>query len=349
MVFWAEIFSCKINGFVAMFAYFCARGDFMFNNFISKILQHQKVAVFSHVRPDGDCLGAQVAFSLWLQKNGVKVSAFNEDDVPENMQWLLEFFPIQKPSAEQLQDFDAFVILDGNALHRFGAVAEGVGELDKPVYMIDHHPDPDDIFEEPISVVSASSTCELVYELYAQHNPEQIDEASAKAMYLGLVTDTGSFQFDSVKPATLHAAAELLDRGRFTPNIIANKIYASRPLKQLKLLSMALETINTYENGRFATITITKEMFQKTGTTNEDTEGFVQYPLSVEGVDACILFREDEDRIKLSLRSQSDAINVNTWARRFNGGGHTKAAGAWFEGTLDQALKEVIEVGKEQL
>lgn len=327
---------------------FGAKEIYMFNNFISKILQHQKVAVFSHVRPDGDCLGSQAALSLWLKKNGVTVSAFNEDDLPENMTWLLEFFPITKPKKEQLEEFDAFVVVDGNALHRFGECAESLAGSGKPIYMIDHHPDPEDIFEESVSVVSASSTCELVYQLFAEHNPDQIDESAAKAMYLGLVTDTGSFQFDSVKPQTMHAAANLLERGNFTPNVITERIYASRPLRQLKLLSLALDTIQLHAGGQISTITITREMFNKTGTSNEDTEGFVQYPLSIEGVKACVLLREDEDRIKLSLRSQSH-IDVNKWARTFNGGGHQKAAGAWHKGPMEKALQEVITVGKEQL
>ncbi|MBO6584684.1 MAG: bifunctional oligoribonuclease/PAP phosphatase NrnA [Gracilimonas sp.] len=320
----------------------------MFKNFISKIVQHQKVAVFSHVRPDGDCLGSQVALCLWLQKNGIETSAFNEDSIPENMAWLLDFFPISKPTEAELSDFDAFIVVDGNALHRFGGTAEKISELSKPVYMIDHHPDPDDIFEEFVSEVEASSTCELVYRLYAEHDPQQIDEHAAKAMYLGLVTDTGSFQFDSVKPGTLHAAADLLDRGGFTPNQITEKIYSSRPLRQLKLLSLALDTIELHAGGKISTITITRDMFEQTGTSNEDTEGFVQYPLSVEGVKACVLFREDGDRVKLSLRSQSD-IDVNKWARKFNGGGHKKAAGAWHSGPLQAAVDEVINAGKEQL
>jgi phosphoesterase RecJ-like protein len=321
----------------------------MFKNFISSVLQHQKIAVFSHVRPDGDCLGSQVALSLWLQKNGVDSSAFNDDDIPANMQWLLDYFPISKPEKEDLSDFDAFILVDGNALHRFGEIAESLSELGKPIYMVDHHPDPDAIFEEFVSVVSASSTCELIYRLYFEHDPDQIEEESAKAMYLGLVTDTGSFQFDSVKPQTMQAAADLLARGDFTPNEIVQRIYASRPLRQLKLLSLALETIELYAGGQFATITITKDMFVQTGCSNEDTEGFVQYPLSVEGVKACMLFREDEGGIKLSLRSQSDDIDVNKWARSFGGGGHQKAAGAWHDGPLEKAVEQVVNEGKKQL
>lgn len=321
----------------------------MFKEFISKVLQHKKVAIFSHLRPDGDCLGSQVALALWLNKNGVEVSAFNEDDIPENMTWLQDYFPVTDSRGTDLSDFDAYIVVDGNALHRFGDSAESALKTDKPIYMIDHHPDPDDIFVEPISVVGASSTCELIYHLFAEHNADQIDERSARAMYLGLVTDTGSFQFDSVKPATMHAAADLLERGNFTPNEIAERIYSSRPLRQLKLLSRALDTITLHENGKFASITITQQMFEETNTTSEDTEGFVQYPLSVDGVQACVLFREDDDRIKLSLRSQSDDIDVNKWARNFNGGGHQKAAGAFYEGSLNDAIKDVIAVGAEQL
>lgn len=327
---------------------FGAKEIFMFKNFIPKIVQHQKVAVFSHIRPDGDCLGSQVALCLWLQKNGIETAAFNEDPVPENMGWLLDFFPITKPTSTQLDEFDAFVVVDGNALHRFGKTAEALSGAGKPIYMVDHHPDPEDIFEEFVSKVEASSTCELIYRLYAEHNPEQIDKQAAKAMYLGLVTDTGSFQFDSVKSGTLHAAADLLERGGFTPNQITEKIYSSRPLRQLKLLSLALDTIELHASGQISTITITSDMFKETGTTAEDTEGFVQYPLSVEGVKACVLFREDGDRVKLSLRSQSN-IDVNKWARQFNGGGHKKAAGAWHEGPLSRAIQDVINTGREQL
>ncbi|MEX2604145.1 MAG: bifunctional oligoribonuclease/PAP phosphatase NrnA [Gracilimonas sp.] len=320
----------------------------MFKDFISKILSHQKIAVISHVRPDGDCLGAQIALSLWLQKNGMDVSAFNEDSIPGNMAWLLDLFPISTPENITLNEYDAFVVVDGNALHRFGDNAEKLPKLGKPIYMIDHHPDPEDVFEEFVSREEASSTCELIYQLYAEHNPGQIDESAAKAMYLGLVTDTGSFQFESVKPQTLHAAADLLDRGKFSPNEITERIYASRPYRQLKLLSLALNSIELHAGGQISSILITKDMFEKTGCTNEDTEGFVQYPLSIEGVKACVLFREDGDGIKLSLRSQSN-IDVNKWARKLNGGGHKKAAGGWHEGPLKTAVNDVIKIGMEQL
>lgn len=320
----------------------------MFEKLIPELLSHKKIGVFSHVRPDGDCLGSQVALCLWLEKNGVESTAFNEDDVNKNLTWLTDFKNIEKPDFSKLSDFDAFAFVDGNALHRFGKTAEKITELGKPLYMVDHHPQPDDVFKEFVSKPDASSTCELIYHLYAEHNLSQIDEQSAKAMYVGIVTDTGSFQFNSVKPSTMKAAAVLLERGEFTPDEVVQKVYSSKPMKQIKLLGLSLETISLHENQQIATMFVTKAMFEETGTSNENTEGFVAYPLSIEGVKACIFFREDDENgIKLSLRSQSD-IDVNVWARKLNGGGHKKAAGARIEGSMEDAIQSAIDIGKEQ-
>jgi len=320
----------------------------MFTVLSKKLLSHNKITVFSHIRPDGDCIGAQIAVCLWLQKNGVEVTAVNEDRVPDNFSWLTRFFPIQSPENVSLDKQDAFLVVDGNALHRFGKAAEKLPSLGKPVYMIDHHPDPENVFEVFVSDVRLSSTCELIYNLYAYHDIEQIDKPSALAMYTGMMTDTGSFQFDIVTPDTFKAASELLKRGAFTPNEVSEKVYATKKVRQLKLLSMALETIRLYEAQQIAVMYVTKAMFDKTETSKEDTEGFVAYPLSLDGVKAAILFREQDGKIKMSLRSRSH-IDVNKWARKLNGGGHKRAAGAWHKGPLEIAIRETIAIGKEQL
>lgn len=320
----------------------------MFEVFIKEITKHKKVGVFSHIRPDGDCLGSQIALCLWLQKNGIEAAAFNEDESPDNLLWLTDFFPVTKPVVEELTEFDAFVVVDGNALHRFGKTAETLESMGKPIYMIDHHPQPDEIFKAFVSRVDYSSTCELIYELYREHNPDQIDEFSAKAMYVGLVTDTGSFQFDSVTPNTLSAASSLLKSGGFKPNQVLERIYSTKTINQLHLLSKALETISLHANQQIATICVTDAMLKHTSTKKQDTEGFVSYPLSITGVKACVFFREDGEGVKLSLRSRSD-IDVNVWARKLGGGGHKKAAGAWHPGPLDKAINEVIKLAEDQL
>lgn len=320
----------------------------MYKEFIKKIKRHKRIAVFSHIRPDGDCLGSQVAFCLWLQKNGIDATAYNQDGPSDNLAWLNDIFPIQQPDSRRLSAYDAFVILDGNALHRFGAIAESIPSFGEPIYMIDHHPQPDNIFEAAVSRTDYSSTAELVYELYAEHDISQIDTNAAKAMYVGIVTDTGSYQFDSVTPNTLRAGADLLARGGFKPNDVVEKVYSTKKLNQLQLLSKALETITLHADQQIASICVTKAMFEATNTKKEDTEGFVSYPLSISGVKACILFREDEDRIKISLRSRSE-IDVNKWARQINGGGHKKAAAGSHPGPIEKAMEDVIAIGKQQL
>lgn len=321
----------------------------MYQSFADKLLSHKHIGVFSHLRPDGDCLGSQIGLCRWLVKNGVKAEAFNEDTVSANLLWLTDYFEISKPSTEDLSAYDAFVFVDGNALHRFGTVAEEVSKLGKPLYMIDHHPDPEPIFTDSISDTAASSTCELVYLIIKTHNPQKIDEGISKALYAGLMTDTGSFQFESVRPVTMRVAADLLEKGEFRPNEVAEKIYSVRTMNQLRLMGMALETIQLHANQQIATMYVTRAMFEETGTSNEDTEGLVQYPLSIEGVKACVFFREEEDgKIKMSLRSRSE-IDVNQWARKLHGGGHKKASGARFEGTMEEAIKETLKIGMEQL
>jgi bifunctional oligoribonuclease and PAP phosphatase NrnA len=323
--------------------------EIMFKEFIKKLEKYKHVGVFSHVRPDGDCIGSQVALCKWLQKNGFKVSAYNDDEIPPNVAWLNDFFTIRKPSESDFKDCDVIILVDGNATHRFGEIEHWQEVHDKPLFMIDHHPDPDDVFEEMVSVPSASSTCELVYNLFSEHNPAQIDKEVARALYTGIITDTGSLQFDSVTPKTVEIVADLLRKGEFSPNEIIDKIYSTKTIQQYKLLSKSLATIELYENNHLAVMSVTDKMMEETGTTNIDTEGFVNYPLGIMGVKVAIIFKDlGVDGVKMSLRSRSD-VDVNIWARELNGGGHKKAAGAWHPGPLDKAIRETIDIGKKQL
>ncbi|MEX2600815.1 MAG: bifunctional oligoribonuclease/PAP phosphatase NrnA [Balneolaceae bacterium] len=321
----------------------------MFQEFRKKILQFKKVGVFSHIRPDGDCLGSQIALSVWLEKNGVEAVAFNDDPVPPNLQWLAEGFPVESPSEEKAGECDAFVVLDGNSPGRFGSYEKLQEENPKPSFMIDHHPDPQPVFDHMISRDNASSTCELIYKLFIEHDPGQIDEGVAKALYTGLITDTGSLQFDSVTPETVEIAADLLRKGKFRPNEVIEKVFSNRSLKELHLLSQALGTIRLYENNQIALMYVTQAMLDATGAASEDCEGFVNFPLGIAGVKAAVLLKDlQEEGVKMSLRSRSD-VDVNLWARELNGGGHKKAAGAWHPGTLKEAIDTVVSIGAKQI
>lgn len=321
----------------------------MFKEFISELQNYKSIGVFSHVRPDGDCIGSQVALCRWLEANGWHAHAFNDDDVPPNMKWLAEFYPIEKPGKESIRKLDALIMVDGNMPSRFGVISELNNSLSLPTFMIDHHPDPEDVFIEAVSVPKASSTCELIYRLYEESDISLIDEAAAKALYTGIITDTGSLHFDSVTPETVEIVADLLRRGDFKPNEVIEKIYSNRTINQYMLLSRALGTIKMFEDNQVAVMHVTQQMLHETGTSNMDTDGFVSYPLSITGVKVAILFKDLKDEgIKMSLRSRS-TVDVNEWARKLGGGGHKKAAGAWHPGPLQEAIADTIEFGKKQI
>lgn len=314
--------------------------------FISSILEHKTIGVFSHIRPDGDAIGSMVGACVWLSKFGVKALAFNDDAVPQNLAWMLNSYPIQKPSKELVESCDAYLVLDGNAASRFGEFGEFIYKSGKPLFLIDHHPFPEGNYAASISETRACSTAELVFHLYMNTNLDLLDRGAAMALYAGIVTDTGSFRFDSVNPEVHTIVAELLRRGRFSPPEVHEKIYDNKKANQIRLLGKALTTVEAPGNGRIGIIKITEDFLNSTQTKHSDTEGFVAYALSLEGVDAAVLFAEKEGKIKMSLRSKR-AINCNEWARTFNGGGHVRASGAWFEGTMEQAISTVLEKGNE--
>lgn len=321
----------------------------MFKKFRKEILEYDCVGIFSHIRPDGDCIGAQVALALWLEKNGVRVLAFNDDGVPTYLDFIGSYFPVEESDEELAAQCDAFVVLDGNAPERFGSYVTCQDHFPRPGYMIDHHPDPVDAFHLSICDSSASSTCELIHRLYHEHDPDQIDGDVARALYTGILTDTGSLQYDSVSPETVEAVADLLRRGGFRPNEVVEQVFSNRNPRQLKLLSLALDTIQLFESNQIAIMYVTPEMLEKTHTTNGDTEGFVNYPLSISGVKAAILMKDlGSSGVKMSLRSKSD-LDVNLWARKLNGGGHKKASGAWHPGPLQDTIHDVVRIGAIQL
>lgn len=320
----------------------------MIDKFIQKLKQHKRIAIFSHIRPDGDAIGSQVALGLWFRKQGIEVRCFNDDDLNNNLEWLAEYVPVEKPDKDYFKTCDAFVFVDGNKLKRFGGQADYIRSLNKPVYMIDHHPDPEDFFEEAYSVPGASSTAELVYNLFKHSDINLLDGEIARALYTGMMTDTGSFRFDSVTYETHLVLSDLIRIGEFPPSEIHQRIYDNRTLNQLHLLGMALERIELHYNNQISTMTVTEEMLKKTGCTYSDLEGFVSHPLSINSVKSATIFCEWEGKIKMSLRAREDT-DVNRIAGQFGGGGHQKAAGAWHPGPLHKAVNDVVEATINQL
>lgn len=330
----------------------------MFQPLLNVLKSHRNIALFSHVRPDGDCIGAQVALSLWLSKQGINVNAFNDDPVPVNLQWMTGFFPVINPTDEKIAECDLYVLLDGNSPSRFGTFETWLERYPRPVLCIDHHPDAEDMYHQAVIDTSASSTCELIARMIREDggkmdskmdskmDPEidpKIDSKIAKALYAGINTDTGSLQFSSVSPQTVRVVADLLEAGSFTPDQVAEKLYSRRSLEELRLLSRSLSTIELRMDNQLAFTVVTEEMLEEVN--GVDTGGLVQYPLSIEGVKVAVLFKDlGEKGVKISLRSRSD-IDVNRWARQLNGGGHARAAGAWHPGPMEKAIEDTLRLG----
>ena len=210
---------------------------------------------------------------------------------------------------------------------------------------IDHHPSPDGFGKIRILDANASSTCEIVAETF-QANEVSIDADAATLLFAGIVFDTGGFRFGNTSPRTLEIASNLAARGA-EPSVIARELFESRSLRAMKLLGIALESMEIEDDGRIVSAKLAHEDFKALGATDGDTEGAVNMVASVKGPIVALLFREIEPGIvRVSLRSR-DGFDVNRVARAFDGGGHAAAAGCTLNGTLDEAkLRVLSEVRK---
>lgn len=319
----------------------------LFHSFVEAASVYGSVAIVSHVRPDADAIGSQTALALWFRSRGVEVRAFNDDDLPSYLAWMSERFPVEKTDPAAFKAFEAYVVVDGNALHRFGKAGDLIRASAKPVLMIDHHPEPDPGFREMVSVVSASSTCELVYRLYRETGLDALTPHAAEALYAGMMTDTGSFRFDSVTADTHLFVSEMMAKTGIRVDQVHRRIYENRRFEQIQLLGDVLRTLTLHKDGRVATQIVTRQMLAARGCGYSDLEGMVNYGLGITGVQVSILACEIEDGVKLSLRSV-EPVDVNLWARRFEGGGHVRAAGARHPGPIEQTIRDVLNAAPFQ-
>ena len=235
---------------------------------------------------------------------------------------------------------------EGCAAHRLGKVADRVKGASAKKLLLDHHPDAEGWFDLACVRTETASTGELVYELIAGHDPELIDEHIATALYVAIMTDTGSFRYGATRPSTHRTIADLLERGGISPEPIHINIFDERTRESLRLLARALETITTHYDGRLAAMVITQDILRETGAYFDETEGLINYALGLKGVIAALIFLETPSGIKVSFRSNG-AVNVNVLARQFGGGGHVRAAGALIEGRMDQVRQDVTHATRE--
>jgi phosphoesterase RecJ-like protein len=318
----------------------------MIQSILDLIEKHQRFFISTHIRPDGDALGSELALAHFLKKLGKDVAVINSDPPPMNLDWLpgadmIHVFDGSLGQRERIDGADVLFILDTNAIDRLGKLAAPVRSSRGIKALIDHHTHPEIWFDVTYERETASSTGELIYELIAAYDPGMIDTEIASALYAAIVTDTGSFRYSSVTPALHRVVADILERGDLSPASIHIAVYDTRTTESLRLLGRVLETITLRFNGEVAYVVVTPRMLRETGASSEDTEGFVNYALSIEGVRVAIMFLETENGTKMSFRSKADA-HVNMWARAFGGGGHKNASGAYLRVPLEEAIDQVM-------
>ncbi len=308
-----------------------------------------KIIVTCHVNPDGDAIGSALGLSLLLQKRDKDVKVIVPNQYPDFLKWMKGSDAIiiyeEDPAIadELLEQADLIFHLDYNSLKRSGPMESILAKVRAKRIMIDHHPEPDDFPELRYSDTAMSSTCEMVYHFIESMGWEKyLDTDAAECLYTGLTTDTGSFKY-STSPDTLKVAASLVALG-VKPEVIASRVYDTNTTSKLKLLSRALERMDIIERYKTAVISLSEEDLITFNFQRGDTEGIVNYGLSVLGMMFSAFFYPRDGMIKISLRSKGD-FDVNAFARKhFNGGGHKNAAGGMSELSLEESLKKFYKI-----
>lgn len=294
--------------------------------------------VTTHESPDGDAIGSSLALANYLVELGKDVTVHTCDPVPE----IYAFLPMAGEVVTTLpeRDFDVCFVLDVGEFRRAGTqVAAARGRIGA-IVNLDHHKTRDEFGLYNLIDPAAASTGILVYRLIREAGRE-VSLASALCIYVATITDTGSFRYSNANPEAFAVAGEMIAKGVNAWDI-ASQLYESQPRPRLELLSLALATLAFSECGRFASLTVTLDMYEKTGADAELTDGFINYPRSVRGVEVAIFFRQlSEGAFKVGFRSKG-LVDVSRLAEGFGGGGHHNAAGCVVEGGIDEVREKVF-------
>ena len=287
-----------------------------------KTLQ-RRVVVIGHARPDGDCIGSQIALARLLRALGCEACCVNGDPLPRRQRFVQGDTPFFLRSEFSVKEGDVALYVDCGDGERAGRILWG--SYPNPLGNIDHHLNNPNYARYNIVDTTSAATCEILAGLMLDLELP-IDVYTAKALYLGIATDTGQFRFNATSQRTFNIAAELLTRGANAAET-SNNLYNCESIGKLQLLQRFLASFTMECEGRVCIGFLPSGIFKETHTTAEDIEGIVDYTRSIEGVEIGVLLEERPDGVKASLRSKDPAYRVDLIAEQFNGGGHACAAG----------------------
>lgn len=319
---------------------------------IETLKKYNNFVITSHVNPDGDSLGCELALKHFLRKMGKTVTILNHNETPKFYEFLDKKNEILKFEYSKhlnlILNADVIIIVDTNQPDRLRSLEKPVLQSRAIKVVIDHHLEANNFADLYLIDEQATSTAEILYKLFNEIDSNLLDYEIAHPLYTAIMTDTGSFRFPRTDIETHQIIAHLLHFG-VDPTEVYSKVYERWSLGRIQLLGKAISTIKTKYNGRLAYMICTIEMFETTGTTEVETDNFTNYPMSIEGVQIGLLFNELDDGVKISFRSKGD-IPVNELAKEFGGGGHKNAAGArLFNIKLKDVLKEVLKKAEKYL
>lgn len=314
--------------------------------------QTRKVVIVTHHKPDADALGSSLGLAGYLKKKGHAVTVITPSDYPEFLHWMpghKEVLVLEKGNesviSEKIENAEIIFCLDFSALNRIQDLTEVVRNAPGKKVMIDHHLQPEDFAEFVKWDVQAASTAELIYNLICDLGDEQLIDANiADCLYAGLMTDTGGFRHSNTRYEEFQVASELVRLGA-NPTKVSKLIYDTNTLERLRLMGFVLsEKLKVLPAYKTAYMTLSAEELKRFGSQTGDTEGFVNYGLSIKGIKLSVMIHERKDSVKLSLRSLGD-FSVNEMARKhFEGGGHRNASGGSSALSLDQTLENFLSI-----
>lgn len=315
----------------------------------------QRIVVVSHTNPDGDAVGSSLAWAEALRTLGHEVHCIVPNRYPYFLNWMpkikeVVIFKDQPEEAKQfLKEADLLFCLDFNDISRLEILSETIeAECHARRVLIDHHLAPSEGFELTFSHPDSSSTCFLVYSLIeALFGTEIITKQMAEQLYVGMMTDTGNFAFSFLTPELFRAVAVLIERGIIVPDI-HNSVYNSYTAGRARLFGFAINRkMELIHGGRVAYMSLTEQEMRRFGFQQGDSEGFVNYPLTIKKVKMSVMFLEHTNFIRVSLRSRGK-VDVNLFARKyFNGGGHKNAAGGKSFVSMEETIAHYIRSVEE--
>ena len=312
----------------------------------------KKIAIIPHRSPDGDAMGSTLGLYHFLLKMNHKPVVIAPNNFPEFLAWLpasetvLVYETDRTNCTKVLQESELVFTLDFNALHRTGEMEQVLNKLSVPIIMIDHHQLPDSYATYTYSDISFGSTCEMIYNFISYLDKKSlIDKTIATCLYTGILTDSGGFRFPKTTGTTHRIVADFIDLGVENTEI-PNLLFDNNSYERLQLLGRALQNMKVLFDKKTSYISLSQKELDEFNYVKGDTEGIVNYGLTIKGIIFAAIFIEhrDENIIKISFRSQGD-FDVNQFARtHFSGGGHINAAGGKSNDSLENTIKKFEQI-----